>query len=70
VFIDPLCSYSIRAMAALEPYAASGRVELAVIPLAVLDYEDQNRSTPSALGMLPISMTRRGARWFAFSGSP
>jgi thiol:disulfide interchange protein DsbG len=63
VFIDPLCSYSIRAMAALEPYAASGRVELAVIPLAVLDYEDQNRSTPSALGMLSKPQGEMVAAW-------
>jgi thiol:disulfide interchange protein DsbG len=63
VMIDPLCSYSIRAMAALDPYVASGRVELAVIPLAVLDYEDQNRSTPSALGMLSKPQGEMVAAW-------
>jgi thiol:disulfide interchange protein DsbG len=52
VFVDPLCSFSIKAMAALDSYVARGGVELAVIPLSVLDYEDGGRSTPSALGML------------------
>jgi thiol:disulfide interchange protein DsbG len=52
MFIDPQCSFSIRAMQQLQPYVASGRVQLAVIPLSVLDYEDQGLSTTRALAML------------------
>jgi thiol:disulfide interchange protein DsbG len=63
VFIDPQCSYSIQAMAKLEPYVLSGRVELAVIPLAVLDYEDEGRSTPSALAMLSKPADEMVAAW-------
>ncbi|WP_424140537.1 hypothetical protein [Roseomonas chloroacetimidivorans] len=49
MFIDPQCSFSVQAMQHLQPYVASGRVQLAIIPLSVLDYEDQGRSTTSAL---------------------
>ncbi len=52
VFIDPLCSFSVRAMEALRPYVASGKVQLAVIPISVLDHEDQGRSTVAAKAML------------------
>lgn len=52
MFIDPLCSFSVRAMAALKPYVANGKVQLAVVPVAVLDYEDQGKSTSSARMML------------------
>ncbi|MGI4806906.1 MAG: hypothetical protein ACRYF2_02225, partial [Janthinobacterium lividum] len=38
VFIDPLCSYSVRAMDQLQSYVAAGRVQLAVVPVSVLDY--------------------------------
>jgi len=52
VFIDPQCSYSVRAMQQLQPLVAAGRVQLAVIPLSLLDAEDQGLSTKSALAML------------------
>jgi thiol:disulfide interchange protein DsbG len=58
VFIDPLCIYSIRAMQELQPYINKRLVDVAIIPIAVLDYEDQNRSTPAALSLL--SMDRSG----------
>lgn len=48
MFIDPMCAYSVRAMGALKPYVAAGKIQLAVIPLSELDYEDQGRSTPAA----------------------
>jgi thiol:disulfide interchange protein DsbG len=37
VFVDPLCGYSVRALEELRPIAASGRIEVAVVPVAVLD---------------------------------
>lgn len=63
VFIDPLCSFSVRAMDALRPYVASGRVQLAVIPLSVLDYEDQGRSTVAAKAMLSLPPDAMVAAW-------
>jgi len=32
VFIDPLCSFSVRAMEQLRPFIASGKVQMAVVP--------------------------------------
>ncbi len=63
VYIDPLCSYSVRAMDQLRPYVAAGRVQLAVIPLSVLDYEDQGRSTVAALAMLSLPAGDMVAAW-------
>ncbi len=63
VYIDPLCSYSVRAMDQLRPYIASGRVQVAVIPLSVLDYEDQGRSTVAAKAMLSLPADRMVAAW-------
>lgn len=54
VFIDPLCAWSVRAMGQLRPYVTSGRVQLAVIPVSVLDHEDQGRSTVAAKAMLSL----------------
>ena len=48
MFVDPLCSFSVRGMDQLRPYVASGKLQVAVIPLSVLDYEDQGRSTIAA----------------------
>jgi thiol:disulfide interchange protein DsbG len=63
VFVDPLCSFSIKAMAALDPYVSAGRIQLAVIPVAVLDYENNNRSTPSALAMLSYPTDQMVGAW-------
>ncbi len=52
MFIDPLCSFSIRAMEQLRPYIAAGKVQVAVIPLTLLDYEDKGQSTIAAQVML------------------
>lgn len=54
MFIDPLCSFSVRAMDQLRPYIAAGKLQVAVIPLSVLDYEDQGRSTVAAKSLLSI----------------
>ena len=52
MFMDPQCIYSIRAFQALQPYVQSGQVQLSIIPLSVLDYEDKGQSTRSALALL------------------
>ena len=61
MFIDPLCSFSVRAMEQLQPFVAAGKVQVAVIPLSLLDYEDHGGSTDAALVMLtraPASMVQ------------
>lgn len=52
MFIDPVCSFSIRAMEQLRPYIAAGKLQVAVIPLTLLDYEDKGQSTIAAKVML------------------
>jgi len=54
MFVDPLCAWSVRAMGQLRPYVTAGRVQLAVIPVSVLDHEDQGRSTVAAKAMLSL----------------
>ena len=54
---------SVRAVKALRPYVASGKVHLAVVPLAVLDHEDQGRSTVAAKAMLSRMPEAMVAAW-------
>ena len=63
MFVDPLCSYSVRALQEIQPFVASGRVQVAVIPVSVLDYEDNGRSTPSALALLSKSANEMITAW-------
>jgi len=52
MFIDPRCMYSMRALSALQPAVDAGRIRLKVIPLSLLDYEDQGASTLYARAMV------------------
>ena len=63
MFIDPLCAFSVRAMQQLRPFVASGRVQLAVIPLAVIDHETNGRSTTQALAMLSKPADQMVTAW-------
>jgi hypothetical protein len=63
MFVDPQCIYSIRTFQELQPFAEAGRLQLAVIPLSVLDYEDRGQSTRSALALLSDSPGRIVAAW-------
>lgn len=63
MFMDPQCVYSIRTFQALRPYAKAGRLQLAVIPLSVLDYEDHGQSTQSALALLSDAPDRIVSAW-------
>jgi thiol:disulfide interchange protein DsbG len=63
MFIDPLCSFSVRAMDQLRPYIAAGKLQVAVIPLSVLDYEDQGRSTVAAKGLLSMPSGQMVEAW-------
>ena len=67
MLIDPQCIYSVRAYQALQPYVASGRLQLTVVPLSVLDYEDQGQSTRSALALLSKPADQMVAAWQAGS---
>ncbi|WP_024882316.1 hypothetical protein [Methylosinus sp. LW3] len=63
VFIDPLCGYSVRALQQLQPFIAAGRALVAIIPVSVLDYEDEGRSTKSALAMLSKPADQMASAW-------
>ncbi len=52
MFIDPQCSFSVRAMQQLEPAIAAGKVRLNVIPLSFLDAEDNGLSTRNAISLV------------------
>lgn len=52
MFIDSQCRFSVRAMRELQPYVTSGRVRLNIIPLSILDSEDNGLSTRNALGLI------------------
>ena len=69
MLIDPQCIYSVRALQMLQPYVASGRLQLSVIPLAVLDYEDQGQSTKTALALLSKPADQLVTAWQAGSAS-
>ena len=72
MLIDPQCIYSVRAYQSLQPYVASGRLQLSVIPLSVLDYEDGGQSTKSALALLSKPADQLVGAWKAgdVSGQP
>jgi len=63
VFADPQCSFSRRAMQQLQPYVASGRVQVAVIPVSLLDHEDQGLSTAKAEAMLSLPREQMVETW-------
>ena len=63
MFIDPLCSFSVQAMDQLRPYIASGKVQVAVIALSVLDYEDQGRSTVAAKSLVAMPAGEMVEAW-------
>lgn len=63
MFIDPLCSFSVRAVDQLRPYIAAGKLQLAVIPVTVLDGEDQGQSTIAAKGLLSLPPDQIVTAW-------
>ncbi len=67
ILIDPQCIYSVRALQMLQPYVANGRLQVAVIPLSVLDHEDQGQSTRSALALLSKPADQLVSAWQAGS---
>jgi thiol:disulfide interchange protein DsbG len=67
MLIDPQCIYSVRALQMLQPYVAGGRLQVSVIPLSVLDHEDQGQSTRSALALLSKPADQLVSAWQAGS---
>jgi len=49
----------------LQPYIAIGRLQVSVIPLSVLDHEDQGQSTRSALALLSKPADQLVSAWQA-----
>jgi thiol:disulfide interchange protein DsbG len=69
MLVDPQCIYSVRAFQMLQPFVANGRVQLSVIPVSVLDYEDKGQSTRSALALLSQPPDRMIAAWQSGDGT-
>ena len=63
MLVDPLCSYSVRAMDQLASYVTAGRVELALVPISILDYEDRGQSTPAARVLLTVPADTMVEAW-------
>jgi len=63
MFIDPQCMYSIKAMTALKPSVDAGRIRLKIVPLSLLDYEDQGASTINAKSMLSFPADEMANAW-------
>jgi thiol:disulfide interchange protein DsbG len=63
MFMDPQCSFSVRAMQQLTPFITAGKLQLHVIPLSILDREDNGLSTRSALNLVSMPSNQLVARW-------
>jgi thiol:disulfide interchange protein DsbG len=63
MIIDPYCSFSVRAFDALRPYVTAGRIQLAVVPISILDYEDNGQSTPAAQSLLSQNPAQMAEAW-------
>ena len=62
-FIDPLCSFSVRLIEALRPHIAGGRIQVAIVPLALIDHETAGRSTPAAQTLLSQPSEAMDSSW-------
>jgi thiol:disulfide interchange protein DsbG len=63
MFMDPQCSFSVRAMQELTPFIAAGKVRVNVIPLSILDGEDNGMSTRSALNLVSMPADQLVSAW-------
>lgn len=70
MIIDPACSYSIQAAEQLKPFADAGRLRLRIVPISILDHEDNGMSTKAALALLSNPFERMTSAWLQrnFSG--
>ncbi len=63
MIIDPLCPFSTRAFGALQPYVESGKLQLALVPVAINDHENGGASTPAAMQMLSAPSQEMARAW-------
>ncbi len=63
MIFDPYCSYSVRAFDELKPYVVAGRIQLAIVPISILDYETNGQSTPAAESLLSQDSARMAQAW-------
>lgn len=63
MFFDPLCPWSTRAMAALQPLVDSGRVRLSLVPISINDHENGGQSTRAAAYLLSLPRDVMGQAW-------
>ena len=63
MIFDPYCSYSVRAFDELKPYLAAGRIQLAVVPISILDYETNGQSTSAAELLLSQDPAHMAEAW-------
>jgi len=61
--IDPLCPYSQQAMQNLQGAIRSGRIQVALVPISINDYENGNRSTPAADMLISAGPQKMGDAW-------
>ena len=69
VFVDAQCPFSTRAIEALRPHVDAGRVQVALVPVAVIDHVTGGRSTNAALAMLSVTGDGVAARWLEHWGT-
>uniref|UniRef100_UPI003B591DF5 thiol:disulfide interchange protein n=1 Tax=Novacetimonas labruscae TaxID=3229898 RepID=UPI003B591DF5 len=63
MFIDPQCVYSMKAMHILQPAVDAGKVRLKIVPLSLLDYEDNGASSVNARAMLSLPANEMAQAW-------
>ena len=63
--IDPTCGFSVRAMQQLAPLVAKKRLQVAIIPISLLDGETDGRSTAATLAMLSLPAEQMIPAWEA-----
>lgn len=63
MIVDPLCPWSIRSLQGLQPFIDSGKVQVAIVPIAINDYENNHASTPAAQAMLSVGQKQMIGIW-------
>jgi thiol:disulfide interchange protein DsbG len=63
MIFDPYCSYSVRAFDELKDYVTAGRIQVAIVPISILDYETKGQSTPAAESLLSLDSARMAEAW-------
>ena len=67
MLVDPLCPISVRGLRGLQSYIDSKRIQLAVVPLSILDHENQGRSTLAASAMVTLPRDSMIEAWAEYT---